>query len=263
MKDQILVPTDFSECAGFAAAAAMQLAERFDADIHFLTVWDLPENQVLMDKKKAALAMLESKYAASKRIAKVSYREGKLTNAIEHYIHENGINLVIMGSHGSSGFSEILIGSTTQKVVRNIHCPVLVIKEPVDNLDFQNIIFASDFTLAEQVVFKRFLEFIKMFSNPHIHLVAVNTSSFFIQPQFLLREAMHQFKELVGEMPCTTHIEYNFSIEEGVEQFANTMNADLIVVSNQQRSTLRRMLIGSTVEALINHATIPVLSLDF
>lgn len=263
MKNQILVPTDFSDCANYAVQTAIKLAKQSNATVHFLTVYDLLPNQVLEHKKKAALAQLATKYLISNLSIKTAYIEGKFIKTINDYIKANEIDLVVMGSHGSSGFSEIMIGSNTQKVVRNIHCPTLVIKETLEKVDFRNIVFASDFSIKEKEVFKHFLGFIKQFSEPHIHLVAVNTSSFFNQPEFLLRDAMKQFKEMAGEIPCSTNIQYNFNVEQGIKYFSETIDADLIVVSNYQKSMLRKLFVGSTVEALINHSKTPVLSLDF
>jgi nucleotide-binding universal stress UspA family protein len=139
----------------------------------------------------------------------------------------------------------------------------LVVKQPIENVNFHNIVFASDFSLNEKVVFERFLDFIKGFSNPEIHLMAVNTTSFFNQPQFLLRDAMSEFKKMASDVRCTLHIESHFNVETGVEHFAHSIDADLIVISNYQRNKLKRLFAGSTVEALINHSKIPVLSLDF
>lgn len=263
MKNQILVPTDFSEYADFAAGIAMQIAQRFDATVHFLTIWDLPPNQVLKDKKKAALAAIQAKYNTSSKTVKTVYIEGKFIKTINQYIQDNAINLVVMGSHGTSGFNEVIIGSNTQKVVRHIHAPILVIKQPLETVDFKNIVYASDFSLNDQTIFEHFLAFIKMFSAPHIHLVAINTSSFFNQPEFLLRKGMTKFSDLAKDVVCTKHIEYSYNVENGIEHFANAINADLIVVSNYQKTMLRKLFVGSTVEALVNHSEIPVLSLDF
>ena len=263
MNKQILVPTDFSNCANIASETAYKLAIRSNATVHFLTVYDLMPNQVLQQKKKNALTQVVKKFSTKGLVTKTAYLEGGFIKAMEEYIEANNIDLVVMGSHGASGLSEIMIGSNTQKVVRHINCPILVVKSELNNIDFQNIIFASDFSLKEKVVFKYFLEFISQFSNPHIHLVAVNTSSFFNQPEFLLRDAMIEFKAMAGEVPCTTNIQYNFNVENGIEYFSKIIGADLIVVSNYQKSMLRKLFIGSTVEALVNHSEIPILSLDF
>jgi nucleotide-binding universal stress UspA family protein len=263
MNNQILIPTDFSDCANAAVETAIKLAKQSNATVHFLTVYDLLPNQDLEQKKKFALTQIGTKYANQGVTIKTAYIKGKFIETINEYIKSNDINLLVMGSHGASGLNEIMIGSNTQKVVRHVHCPVLVIKEKLDNVDFKNIVFASDFSLKEKEVFERFLSFIEQFSNPHIHLVAVNTSSFFNQPEFLLRDAMKEFKNMTGEIPCTTNIQYNFNVEHGIEYFSETIDADLIVVSNYQKSMLRKLFVGSTVEALINHSKTPILSLDF
>lgn len=261
MKNQILVPTDFSDFSDYAADAAIQIAKRFDADIHFLNITFLDAD--LNVEIRAAMDKVKAEYAEMGIVMTTVFKSGALVNVIKDYVTANSIDLIVMGSHGASGFNEMMIGSNTQKVVRSIHCPLLVVKKSIGEVDFQNIVFASDFSLNEKEVFERFLEFIQMFSNPKIHLMAVNSSSFFNQPQFLLRDAMHQFKVLAGTVPCTLHIKSNFNVESGIKHFASTIDADLIVVSNYQRNRLRRLFVGSTVEALINHSEIPVLSLDF
>ena len=263
MNNQILVPTDFSSCANIAITTAIKLAIRINATVHVLSVYDLMPNDVLENKKKNALAKIAAKYVDESIVIKTTFLEGKFIETIEAYIKAHSIDLVVMGSHGASGLNEIMIGSNTQKVVRHINCPVLVIKSELESIDFKNIIFASDFSLKEKIVFERFLKFVNQFSNPHIYLVAVNTSSFFNQPEFLLRDAMKDFKKLAGNIPCTTNIQYDFNVENGIEYFSKTVGADLIVVSNYQKSMLRKLFVGSTVEALVNHSKVPILSLDF
>lgn len=263
MNKQILVPTDFSDCANTASDAAIKLALNSGATVHFLSVYDLMPNQILEQKKKLALTEVGRKYANKNINITTTYIKGKFIKTIEAYIKTSVIDLVVMGSHGANGLNEIMIGSNTQKVVRYINCPILVVKSEVENVDFVNIVFASDFSLKEKVVFKQFLDFISQFSNPHIHLVAVNTSSFFNQPEFLLRDAMQEFKEMAADLPCTANVQYNLNVENGIEYFSKTIDADLIVVSNYQKSILRKLFVGSTVEALINHSKTPILSLDF
>ena len=55
----------------------------------------------------------------------------------------------------------------------------------------------------------------------------------------------------------------DLSVEHGIRVFAEELGADLIAISNHERHPVRRILRGSTVEALVNHAAIPVLSIDY
>ena len=66
---------------------------------------------------------------------------GALIESIRIYCDENDIDLIVMGSHGISGKNEYFIGSNTQKVVRKIHVPVLVIKNPIENIEFKKNCF--------------------------------------------------------------------------------------------------------------------------
>ena len=64
---------------------------------------------------------------------------------IKDACREHDIDLIIMGSHGSSGIREMFIGSNAEKVVRNSDVPVLVIKNNHDDFEINDFVFASDF----------------------------------------------------------------------------------------------------------------------
>ncbi len=271
----ILVPTDFSDCAQQAADVAARMAPRLGARLHFITCLDLPENweqlspqqremqpaaQQLINNTQVRFADLQRAYPDME--ISTAYCTGKLFNAINQYAEAHHIDFIIMGSHGASGKNEFFIGSNTQKTVREVHRPVLVIKEPLENINFDKVVFASSFHENEREAFLKFKEFIKPFV-PEIHLVEVHTSSLFDPPYILSRQAMEEFRRLCSPFRCETHIFRNFSIDRGIRNFAEKIGAKLIGVSNHHRHPLRRMLTGSNVEALVNHSEIPVLSIDY
>ncbi|MDV7393955.1 universal stress protein, partial [Arthrospira platensis SPKY1] len=135
----------------------------------------------------------------------VNYDSGRLADAIARYTAEHQIDLIVMGSHGASGKSEYFIGSNTQKVVREVHCPVLVVKSPLEILDFDKVVFASSFHEDEQEAFLRFKALVKPFV-PEIHLVEVHTNSLLDPPYVLSKEAMDGFKRLCAPFRCHTHV---------------------------------------------------------
>ena len=112
----LLIPTDFSACAGYAVDAGMKLGERFGAKIHLLTKVDIPEDWdqlSQMEKREMeesnqivrnALVLLNNikvKYPALE--ITTAYSGGKLIKAIKNYSLEHGIDFIVMGSHGASG----------------------------------------------------------------------------------------------------------------------------------------------------------------
>lgn len=271
----ILIPTDFSACANQAAEAAAKLAQRMEASLHILTCinippgWHelspqekskLPEAQQSIYNAEILLNDMRRKYSSLN--VSTAYSGNKVAREVALYTHKHGIDLIVMGSHGTSGKNEYFIGSNTQKVVREVHCPVLVIKEPLESINFDRVVFASNFHEDEVQPFLRFKEFVKPFV-PEIHLVEIHTSSLFDPPYILSQESMDRFRSLCVPFHCKLHIHRNFSIERGIRAFAQEIGANLIGISNRQRHPLKRMFVGSNVEALVNHSHIPVLSIDY
>lgn len=271
----ILAPTDFSACASQATEVAAKLARRFGATLHLLTCLDIPKNWAqLSAREKAQMPEAQQRIYNAEVLfndlrnrfsdieANTVYCGGKLTQEIKQYALKHSIDFIVMGSHGSGGKNEYFVGSNTQKVVREVHCPTLVIKEPLEEINFDKVVFASSFHENEREPFLRFKDFVKHFV-PEIHLVEIHTSSLLDPPYFLSHEAMEEFRGLCAPFRCETHIHRNFNVERGIRAFAEEVGAKLIGISNHHRHPLKRMLIGSNVEALINHSNIPVLSIDY
>ena len=93
--------------------------------------------------------------------------------------HEHGVDMIVMGSHGASGFKEMFVGSNAEKVVRTSDIPVLVIKNEHANFTVDNFVFASDFKNDNKETYKQAVDFAEAF-DAKIHLLLVNTPNNFI-----------------------------------------------------------------------------------
>ncbi|MCI5083516.1 MAG: universal stress protein [Saprospiraceae bacterium] len=263
----ILVPTDFSAFAKYAFDAAVLFAKRFNGcRIHLLHQLPPPTGEATPKNQQAeenALVLLSNlKNQQPDLDIRTNIIREPLTKSIQEFVERHGIELIIMGSHGSSGANELFIGSNTQKVVRGVRCPVLVLKQPLENIKFDRVIYASNFHQDDTDAFLKFKAFVAPFI-PEIHLVEVHTSSLFDPPYFLSKESMERFQKLAEPFECEAHIQRDFSIEKGIRAFAESLNADLIAISNHNRHPVKRIFSGSNVEALVNHANTPVLSIDY
>lgn len=269
----ILVPTDFSKHAEFAFDAALQLARKFDAHLHLVTIPAPGFMPATGGKAEAGTPAANEAERLEQKMRDwgtmhpdLSFRYfvgfGKLVDVLTSYVDEHGIELIVMGSHGASGKSEYFVGSNTQKVVRSVHCPVLVVKDKLEDIKFDKVIFASNFNKNEENAFLKFKHFIKHFV-PEIHLVMVHTSSLFDPPYTLSKEVMKDFQQMCEPFQSEIHIYRDFTVEQGIRSFAEEIGAKLIAMSNHNRHPLKRMLIGSNVEALVNHSHLPVLSIDY
>jgi nucleotide-binding universal stress UspA family protein len=144
---KILFPTDFSEHSLHALTYARELAGQFDAQIHCVHVIDEafqywtamgPESVPLGPGVEDVQSMAEGqmgrftdehlmglKYAA---ITKTLM--GRPFQEIVRYARDNNIDLIVLSTHGRGGLAHVLVGSTTEKVVRKAHCPVLTVRHP-------------------------------------------------------------------------------------------------------------------------------------
>jgi nucleotide-binding universal stress UspA family protein len=273
----ILVPSDFSACANYAVKAALQLCRDFGANLHLYHVMDMPQNWNEFDEKqknaypevKKEIQRGHSSFSKWKELAskqgtkiRIIFSGGTLLSSITEYIEKTNIDFIAMGSHGSSGKSEYFIGSNTQKVVRMVHIPVLILKDDFKKLSFKKIIFASGFNKKDQKVFRFFLSFISRY-RPELHLLSINTVGYWSQPSIIIKAAMKDYQKIARPLNSQIHYYRDINVEKGIRHFVNAIEADLIAISNRSKKPIKRMFFGSTVEALVNHANVPVLSIDY
>ncbi len=274
---RILVPTDFSTCADDALDAAIKIANRLNAEIHIYhsaalpNDWeDIPVEDKIKDSINRSIALMarnrltirQEKVESAGIIGHIHYTGGELIDNIHEILEKVDFDLIVMGSHGVSGKRQWFIGSNTQKVVRKFHKNVLVIKETVSSEIFKRVVFVSGLDKKDQDSFRRFLEFIEPFEIEELHILAVNVSGFFSQPAILMREALKDFEAIAQGFNCSSTFYPDYSVEAGLRHFTKDKNLDLVGISNKSRHPLKRIFLGSNVELIVNHSTVPVLSLD-
>jgi nucleotide-binding universal stress UspA family protein len=140
--DRILVPTDFSESSRPAAQYARELARRFAAQVDLVTVVDptlliaasagSPVPQAILEDREAGAVRDLEKWPDSEFGEELQVHREVLQGIpfveIVRYARANSIDLIVMGTHGRSGLTHVLIGSVAERVVRKANCPVLVVR---------------------------------------------------------------------------------------------------------------------------------------
>jgi nucleotide-binding universal stress UspA family protein len=140
MYSDILVPTDGSDASTAALDHALSLASQYDARIHALYVVDwepygLVEEgksvivDTLHDEGSAAVARVEEEAETVGVDVRTSVVEGDIHRRILDYASEEGVDLIVMGTHGRRGLDRLLIGSVTERVVRSSPVPVLTVRQ--------------------------------------------------------------------------------------------------------------------------------------
>lgn len=271
---KILVPTDFSKEAENALKVAAQLARKHESEIFLLHMLELPMGLVdpvlgtQSNDLPEALFFMKLARKRFEEIAKQPYIQGvRLHEKVQFHEAFEGIietskececGLIVMGSKGATGLKEMFIGSNTEKVVRTSETPVLVIKNEHPNFEVRDFIFATDFKPEAKQVLPKVIEFARFF-DAKLHLVFVNTASEFLSSE----EAdarMNTFFEDQDFDNYSLNIYNDNSIESGIRNFANKINAGLIGIATHGRRGLAHFFNGSISEDLVNHAQRPVLT---
>ncbi|WP_223034697.1 universal stress protein [Hanstruepera marina] len=269
---RILVPTDFSKQAENALQVAAQLAKKHGSEIYLLHMLELPLHQVdaLSNHSELPEAVFFMKLAHKKfeqtmsqdYLKDVTVHEtvdfNNTLTGISNTCKEHNIDLIIMGSHGASGFKEMFIGSNTEKVVRTAEVPVLVIKNHHDQFRIDNFVFASDFKNDNKETFKQAASLAKAF-DAKIHLLFVNTASNFTTTATAKARILDFIKDADFDN-YTISIYNDESVEKGILNFSHIIGADLIGISTHGRQGIAHFFNGSISEDLVNHAKRPVVT---
>ncbi|NNC70190.1 MAG: universal stress protein [Flavobacteriaceae bacterium] len=273
---KLLVPTDFSEQSEYALNVAAQIAKDTNAEIVVTHMMGLHNTLInTTDNRSAEQALFQLKLSQKnfesfldkdylKGIQVIDTVENQTVfSGINEVVKKNDIDLIIMGSHGTTGLmQDIFVGSNTEKVVRTSEVPVLVIKNKRENFKINDVVFACDFKLENINVYKQAMKLFQLF-NANVHLIYINIPQKF--------KSTEQMKEMVTDFLTVVdgdskkNIEKvvyfdDFSVEEGIFNYAKSVDADLVAIPTHGRKGLAHFFAGSITEDIANHLAMPVMT---
>ena len=285
---RILCPVDFSEFSGPALERAVRLAEWFEARIEVLHVIPFlplampvgvfevtPEQRKQVDEAMLALVapFLEKGVPVVTKVL-----EGDPWRAIVDEATVDPADLLVIGTHGRSGFEKLLLGSVTEKVLRRAPCPVLTVghvrahsrKGPL----FRRILCAADLTQASQQTLDVALALASendaqiillhvMDTVPGSNAAALMTGVREPVARQLVASARAELRKAVPSR-VRAFCEVIERVETGspwteILRVAERMDAELIVMGAHATGAVGRMLFGSTTNHVVRRANCPVL----
>ena len=270
--NKILVPTDFSACANKAFQVAKWLAQKSPNEIHLLHIESTPQDWAQLDRypevsKRVAAANrnldqwvdeVSSKDVAGKKFLVYN----KNYHAIIEHVKEHDIDIVVMGSRGSSGLKEFVVGSNTQKVVRLSPVPVLVVKEDLpEDYSIQNIAFVSDFHEEVMDQFKKFVDLAHSWQ-AQLFLLFVNTPTNFTDT-LTTKIKMGNYAMHAPGMVENTYVFNDHSFERGLKNFCEEHEIDLVGMITHGGHSPWQLFNNSLTESMVNHLEIPLLTMHF
>ncbi|MGB4844434.1 MAG: universal stress protein [Ferruginibacter sp.] len=272
----ILAATDFSELAANAIEVAIAECKRQQAALHILHV---VENRLMIAPPEANMASVYvlpqmegdgneklNKLAASIKdrhniIVKTYLEFGNPADAIRDKAIELKCDLIVLGTHGASGFRNLFIGSTAYNVIKNTTIPVLTIPGKIKIKDFKKILFPiraangimEKYGFIKPVIKKNEAELI-------ILGLSLSTEIFDIDDR---KTELLKLGQSLGlnstAFKSTFHVCKNYA--KKVLEISRKEKADLIVINATLDYTWNQFFIGPYAQQIINHAKVPVLSI--
>lgn len=299
--DNVLIPTDFSACADHALTHAVEIADRFGAQLHLLHVvneldpdwYGIPDAQEraseLRDQIKAEARERLQKLAPERDLydfeTTVSLQLSfDVADSITEYVKERDIDLAVMGTHGRKGLDRLMLGNVANKIVRHAPCPVMTVREEVpwmgedEEVAFQDVLAPIDFSDHSKEALRTAKTFASTYQS-RLHMLFVaekrtvptfsdtgipGLSVVEMDPEIVknAEEALEQLNQNVGG----PEVEGNYHVREGdvsqdIVDFAETRGVDLIVMATRGLTGVSRFLLGSNTERIVRVAPCPVLTI--
>ena len=290
--NDILIPYDHSTCSDYAVRYGLDLAGSTGAIAHLLFAEVLFGDEAPRPGGEAWDTMAERVGFTLNDDDTLTYRGAKIpaqravvrdvaaAPAIVLYAEEQGIDLIVMGTHGRRGLSRMLLGSVAAEVVRTAGCPVLTVRQPdeeaVQPPAPRSILGPVDFSRHAREALRQ-AKAVAALSGARINLLHVVEDRFHpafygmaaqsvydIDPR-IDEKALAELRTLDAETPGTD-VQVDFHVRSGhparaIADFAEEEDIDLIVMSTHGLRGIELFFLGSTAEKVIRRASVPVLTI--
>ena len=204
------------------------------------------------------LNAIGKKFSKKHNIAyNIEVKEGSVSKGIIATAQDCGADLIVMGTHGVSGFEEFFLGSNAYRVVTSSTVPVLTVQDHSDKMGFQNIVLPIDSSqhtrdkVSEAVALAE-----AMGSKIHIAQLVREDDDAAIMNLKVKQIEEHLDNKSIAHQ---TTVINNDNIAEATLEFAKKVEGDLIVVMTDQEN-YTGFFVGEYAQQIVNHSKIPVLS---
>jgi nucleotide-binding universal stress UspA family protein len=272
----IIVPVDFSDYSEFALKAAASLAKDNKAEIiamHMLDLqtalmnesesYQLERSAFLLElAKKRFKGFLNKDYLKDVKVVPM-VKHFKIFSEVNDVAKQENADLIVMGSHGATGFKELFLGSNTEKVIRFSDIPVLIIKTDPEKFKLKTVVYATDLSKESVGAYVQMKSIVEDFGGK-LKIVHVNTpyDNFRTTSEMEL-EARDFFQTAEGNQDLVKDVAFvcDRTVEKGILNYAGSIDADLIAVSTHARKGLSHVFRGSLSEDIANHADLPIMTI--
>jgi nucleotide-binding universal stress UspA family protein len=273
--DKILVPADFSDISRQGLQLAVDIAKQLKVRIILLNVIYPPAgsgfaatgdvntaNQgeaahfmaALVRKNKARLDKLAVEYAKQgvEIIQQIDF-ENKV-HGLNHYVKENEVDLIVIGTSGQKSLVEHFTGSNTENVIRVSNCPVISIKGKTTDFNPKNVVMAIDLENYSEEEIKVLRDFTGHY-DCRVHFLYVMDDGLKTDEAARELESIAENNEFGS---FTINAIENKDIADAIMHYTKRYSADLLTLVSEGKKGIRDLIFGSVTNDIINQVNIPV-----
>ncbi|HRZ41665.1 MAG TPA: universal stress protein [Bacteroidales bacterium] len=269
--DLIIVGIDFSDSSINCLEHALSIARKAEADL--LMVWvSIPSiaKKLLSEKDADINQVVEGKFAdlvhkyqptLPNNTISFTIRQGKVYKELAKISREKEADLILVGTHGTSGYDPFWIGSNANKLISIAHCPVITIRLGVDiNRDLKKIILPLDDSRETRQKVAITTD-IALYFGAEVHIVGIYTSSVDHYRNLIDSYCDQVVKHFVkfGVKFIVEKIEAS-NITKATIDYAMKVDANLITIMTEQTTSAMNLWLGPFAQQMVNQSPIPVLS---
>lgn len=283
MFETILIPVDGSDTARCAAAVGREFARRYDARLEVLHVVEeqsrlpgLGDDQTPEEKGREVLDEIADLVTGSTVEIDTRLVEGQPHEAITEHATETDSDLIVIGRHGRSGLRERLLGTVTDRVLRQTSVPVLTVPGGASERTtgtYENILLTTDGSEnAEQAapygedIARRFEATLHLLNVVNVQAEAGAFDAGGVTADFVERlekdghEAIDRLAQQIDDttLPVESAV-VRGDTQEAIGDYAAGNDIDLIVMASEGQSNLASQSLGSVTDRVLRTADAPVL----
>lgn len=278
MFDTLLIATDGSDCAARAARYGLELATLYDADVEFVHVLSKETDRLASERGTDPDAVAETVLSELQELAadagidsETHLLHGQPATAITEHAAAGSYDVIVMGRRGRSGLGERLLGTVTDRVLRQTDRPVLTVPEGAGPVAYDTLLLPTDGSEnAERAV--PVAGDIAAHAAATLHILSVvdatGEAGIFdaggISKEYLARltataeEAVDAATKQVGDVDTVSTVRTGVPHEE-IGDYADEHAVDLVVMATRGRTNLTGQYLGGTTNRVLRTVDVPVL----
>ncbi len=274
---KILIPTELDELSTIVTGFAVDLAEQMNISEIVLLNLIIPApshaflasqnafapnvnmderfNAVLLENHQKLAGEEAERFTNEKVEIKPFVRFNESRTNLNKYMQEFEADLVVCGSRDEHSFLQILFGSDTEKMVRKVDYPMIILQDKRDTAEIKSILVAIDINEENQNNLSEIISFAGSV-NARMQLLHVITDDSQSSDQAIKKLRKIAIENMVENYDI--NVVSNNNLEDGIRSFARKYNPDMIAVLSQGKGKIHKLIFGSSTEEIIRETDRPV-----